>query len=101
MRLALLRPAQTAALSRERRTLGRWGRALLPGFRSAAQGEGAKSYAALLLPLGLLMLPFFQGVGYRIPWGYDPGNVSSWIVAIVGLVLWFGARLRLERQNEV
>ncbi|HVG08287.1 MAG TPA: tetratricopeptide repeat protein [Thermoanaerobaculia bacterium] len=87
--------------ARERRTLGRWGRALLPGFRSAEEGEGAKSYGALLLPLGLLMLPFFQGVGYRIPWGYDPGNVTSWIVAIVGLVLWFGARLRLERQNEV
>ena len=86
---------------RERRTLSRWGRALLPGFRSAEQGEGMKSYAALLLPLGLLMLPFFQGVGYRIPWGYDPGNVTSWIVAISGLVLWFVARLRLERQNEV
>jgi tetratricopeptide (TPR) repeat protein len=87
--------------SRERRTLGRWGRALLPGFRSAEEGEGAKSYGALLLPLGLLMLPFFQALGYRIPWGYDPSNVSAWIVAIVGLVLWFGARLRLERQNEV
>ena len=60
-----------------------------------------KSYGALLLPLGLLMLPFFQGIGYRIPWGYDPGNVTAWIVAITGLVLWFGARLRLERQNEV
>jgi len=87
--------------ARERRTLGRWGRALLPGFRSAEEGAGAKSYGALLLPLGLLMLPFFQGIGYRIPWGYDPGNVTSWIVAILGLVLWFGARLRLERQNEV
>lgn len=87
--------------ARERRALSRWSRALLPGFRSAEQGEGMKSYAALLLPLGLLMLPFFQGVGYRIPWGYDPGNVASWIVAIAGLVLWLGARLRLERRNEV
>lgn len=87
--------------ARERRSLGRWGRALLPGFRSAEEGEGVKSYGALLLPLGLLMLPFFQGVGYRIPWGYDPGNVTSWIVAVAGLALWFGARLRLERQNEV
>lgn len=85
----------------ERRSLGRWGRALLPGFRSAEAGEGARSYAALLLPLGLLMLPSFQGLGYRIPWGYDPGNVASWIVAVLGLVLWLGARLRLERQNEV
>jgi tetratricopeptide (TPR) repeat protein len=87
--------------ARERSNLGRWGRALLPGFRSAEQGEGVKSYCALLLPLGLLMLPFFRGIGYRIPWGYDPGNVTSWIVAIAGLALWLAARLRLERQNEV
>ncbi|HWM94419.1 MAG TPA: tetratricopeptide repeat protein [Thermoanaerobaculia bacterium] len=85
----------------ERRSLGPWGRALLPGFRSAEAGEGARSYASLLLPLGLLMLPFFQKIGYRIPWGYDPGNAVSWIVAITGLVLLLGARLRLERRNEV
>lgn len=87
--------------TRERPGRGRWRRALLPGFRSAEQGEGLKSYLALLLPLGLLMLPVFKGIGYRTPWGYDPGNVTSWIVAALGLALWFGARLRLERRNEV
>ncbi|HET9227803.1 MAG TPA: tetratricopeptide repeat protein [Thermoanaerobaculia bacterium] len=87
--------------SRSPTAVGRWGRALLPGFRSAEQGEGFRSYLALLLPLGLLMLPVFKGIGYRTPWGYDPGNGTSWIVAAVGLALWFGARLRLERQNEV
>lgn len=87
--------------SRSPTAVGRWGRALLPGFRSAEQGEGFRSYLALLLPLGLLMLPVFKGIGYRTPWGYDPGNETSWIVAAVGLALWFGARLRLERQNEV
>lgn len=87
--------------ARERPGRSRWGRALLPGFRSAEQGEGVKSYLALLLPLALLMLPAFKGIGYRTPWSYDPGNVTSWIVAILGLVLWFGARLRLERRNEV
>ena len=87
--------------SRNPAAVGRWGRALLPGFRSAEQGEGFKSYLALLLPLGLLMLPVFKDIGYRTPWGYDPGNEASWIVAAVGLALWFGARLRLERQNEV
>lgn len=87
--------------SRNPTAVGQWGRALLPGFRSAEQGEGLRSYLALLLPLGLLMLPAFKGIGYRTPWGYDPGNEVSWIVAAVGLALWFGARLRLERQNEV
>lgn len=85
----------------ERRSLGRWGRTLLPGFNSAEAGEGGKVYAALLLPLAFLMLPLFRGIGYRIPWSYDPGNLTSWIVAILGLALIFVARLRLERRNEV
>ncbi|MES1241106.1 MAG: tetratricopeptide repeat protein [Acidobacteriota bacterium] len=85
----------------ERRTLGRWGHVLLPGLRSAEEGEGVKVYAALLVPLAFLMLPLFQGIGYRIPWGYDPGNLTAWIVAILGLALIFVARLRLERRNEV
>lgn len=85
----------------ERRTLGRWGRVFLPGLRSAEEGEGGKVYAALLVPLAFLMLPLFQGIGYRIPWGYDPGNSAAWIVAILGLALIFVARLRLERRHEV
>jgi tetratricopeptide (TPR) repeat protein len=85
----------------ERRSLGRWGRALLPGLRSAEAGEGLQVYAALLLPLAFLMIPLFRRIGYRIPWGYDPGNFASWIVAILGLALIFVARLRLEQRNEV
>jgi tetratricopeptide (TPR) repeat protein len=85
----------------ERRTLGRWGRVFLPGLRAAEEGEGGKVYAALLVPLAFLMLPLFQGIGYRIPWGYDPGNLAAWIVAILGLALTFVARLRLERSQEV
>lgn len=85
----------------ERRTLGPWGRVLLPGLRSAEEGEGGRGYAALLVPLAFLMLPLFQGIGYRIPWGYDPGNHAAWIVAILGLALIFVTRLRLERRNEV
>jgi tetratricopeptide (TPR) repeat protein len=85
----------------ERRALGRWGHVFLPGLRSAEEGEGGKVYAALLVPLAFLMLPLFEGIGYRIPWGYDPGNLAAWIVAILGLALIFVARLRLERRNEV
>lgn len=85
----------------ESRFLGRWWRALLPGFHSAEAGEGGRVYGALLIPLAFLMLPFFQVMGYRIPWGYDPGNVVTWIVAILGLVVWLVARFRLEQRNEV
>lgn len=80
---------------------GRWLRVLLPGLPSAEAGEGVKSFFALLLPTALLLLPLFGVLGYRVPWGYDPGNLSSWIVAILGLLLYLGARLRWELRNEV
>ena len=83
------------------RPYGRWQRILLPGLVSAEAGEGLRSFLALLLPVTLLMLPLFGGLGYRIPWGYDPGNLTAWILAILGLSLYLGVRLRWELQNEV
>lgn len=99
--LHFARRAERPETPAERRELGRWVRVLLPGLRSAEEGEGGRVYAALLVPLAFLMLPLFQGIGYRIPWGYDPGNLAAWIVAILGLALIFVTRLRLERRNEV
>jgi tetratricopeptide (TPR) repeat protein len=83
------------------RPFGRWQRVLLPGLTSAEAGEGLRSFLALLLPVALLMLPLFGGLGYRIPWGYDPGNLTAWILAILGLSLYVGMRLRWELRNEV
>jgi tetratricopeptide (TPR) repeat protein len=80
---------------------GRWWRALLPGAPSAAAGEGVKAFLALLLPVALLMLPMFGRIGYRIPWGYDPGSFTAWIVMILGLSLYVGLRLRRELSDEV
>lgn len=79
----------------------RWGRILLPGVASAEIGEGGKSYLALLIPTALLMLPLLGRLGVRIPWRYDPGTLLSWVVAILGLALYFVVRLRLELRNEV
>jgi tetratricopeptide (TPR) repeat protein len=79
----------------------RWGRVLLPGVASAEIGEGGKAYLAILVPTALLMLPLFGTLGVRIPWRYDPGNLASWIVAILGLALYFGVRLRRELRDAV
>lgn len=79
----------------------RWRRALVPGFASCEVGEGGKAFAALLVPAALLMLPRFGSLGYRIPWSYDPGNLASWIVMILGLLLYLGVRLRRELRDEV
>lgn len=79
----------------------RWRRILVPGLSAADGGEGIRSYLSLLLPVGLLMLPFFGALGYRIPWGYDPGQLTAWILAILGISLYLGARLRWELRHEV
>lgn len=81
--------------------LDRWGRVLLPGVTSAEVGEGWKAFFALLVPTALLMLPLLGKLGVRIPWRYDPGNVLSWIIAALGLLLFFGIRIRRELRQEV
>jgi len=83
------------------RALDTWRRVLLPGLASAEAGDGARAFLALLTPVGLLMLPWFERIGYRIPWGYDPGNLAAWTLAVTGLLLYLGARLRWELRNAV
>jgi len=78
-----------------------WRRVLVPGLASAEAGDGARAFLALLAPVALLMLPRFERLGYRIPWGYDPGNLASWTLAVAGLLLYVGARLRWELRNAV
>ena len=79
----------------------RWGRILVPGVASAEIGEGGKAYLALLVPAAFLMLPLFGRLGVAIPWRYDPGNFPSWVVAALGLLLYFGVRLRQGLRDEV
>jgi len=79
----------------------RWGRILLPGVTSAEIGEGGKAYLALLVPMALLMLPLFGTTGARIPWRYDPGNLPSLAIAVLGLSLYFGIRLRQELRHAI
>lgn len=83
------------------RVFDRARRVLVPGLSSAESGEGARSFMALLAPAALLMLPLFEQLGYRMPWGYDPGNGLAWIVAIGGLLLFLGGRLLWELRNAV
>jgi len=79
----------------------RWRRILLPGAGAAESGEGLGGFFAVLLPVALIMLPLFGRLGYRLPWGYDPGSSVAWIVAILGLTLYLGVRLRMELRNDI
>src|SRR5215203_1378779 len=91
---------RSAAVFREG-AIERWGRVLLPGVGSAEIGEGGKAYLALLVPTALLMLPLFGKLGLRVPWRYDPGNFLAWVIAALGLSLYFAVRLRLELRDEI
>ncbi len=84
-----------------RHAVDHWRRVLLPGLSSAEAGEGARAFLALLAPAALLMLPLFERLGYRIPWGYEAGSLAPWIVSTLGLLLYLGARLRWELRNAV
>jgi len=79
----------------------RWARVLLPGLASAEIGEGGRSFLAILLATALLMLPRFGKIGVHIPWRYDPGSFASLFVATVGLLLYFGVRIRRELREQV
>ncbi len=91
----------TDRTSEPRRPRARWQRILVPGLSSSEAGEGVRAYLSLLLATGLLMLPLFGRLGYRIPWGFDPGNLTAWILAILGILLFLGARLRWELRHGV
>lgn len=68
-------------------------RVLLPGFASAEDGSGLRSYLALLVPVVLLLLPLGGSLLFRIPWGYDPGVAIPWVVALFGLAAFLAVRL--------
>lgn len=73
-----------------------WLRALVPGLASTRKEQGDKALVAVLLPVALLMVPGFQGLGYRAPVAYDP---VAWLPAAIGLgglAALFAARLRRE-----
>lgn len=92
---------EKVAEPRRQRTRDRWRRVLVPGLTSADAGEGVRSFFSLLTLVGLLMLPLFGRLGYRIPWGYDPGNLIAWVLTVLGVLLYLGARLRWELRHDV
>lgn len=62
--------------------------ALVPGAEAARDQRGDKAFLAMLLPVALLTLPWVTVLGYRIPWGYEPGGFLIWAVAGLGLLIY-------------
>ena len=76
-------------------------RVLLPGLAEAEEGRWVWAYLALLVPVALATLPFLGHFGYAVPWGFGPPRFFHWLVAGVGLVLYFALRLARELRDRV
>jgi len=76
-------------------------RAFLPGISAAETGRGGELFLTLLIPSALLLLPFIDRFGVRIPWGYDPGNSLAATLGFGGLLVYFILRFPWELRNEV
>ena len=74
---------------------------MLPGLAEAEEGRWAWAYLALLVPVALATLPFLGHFGYAVPWGFGPPRFFHWLVAGVGLVLYFALRLARELRDRV
>lgn len=79
----------------------RWLRVLLPGLPSAEVGDGFRGFGAVLAVLALGSIPFLPRLGFRLPSGFGPGQGAAWLVAIVGLLVYFLWRYRFDLANEI
>lgn len=71
-------------------------RVLVPGLPEIESGESIQSLFALLVPIGLLLVPWVGAYGYRLPWGFEPATSVGWLVMLIGLALFVGWRWRKE-----
>ncbi|HVR30819.1 MAG TPA: tetratricopeptide repeat protein [Thermoanaerobaculia bacterium] len=63
-----------------------------PGLPSLLDGRGWRAFCALLAPVAILLLPRMTALGYRLPWGFNPGASTVWVVSITLLLLYLAAR---------
>lgn len=66
---------------------------LIPGLTEARSERGFRTLRSLWLPVALLTLPLVTLLGYRVPWGYDPGGSLMWAVAGIGLLAYMSHRV--------
>lgn len=72
---------------------GRWSKILVPGLASVREGKGLQALLGIMLPVGVLLAPMIQNLGFRLPLGLGPGGWLPVTLSLVGLGLIFLARL--------
>jgi cytochrome c oxidase assembly factor CtaG len=81
--------------ARSRSSPSRRALAWVPGLLSLHEGLGWRAYFAVLVPVSVLLLPRLTTLGYRLPWGFNPGAASIWVLGT--LLLLFYVFLRWVR----
>lgn len=71
--------------------------AVIPGLASVRDGRGLRAFSALLIPVLLVTLPLVEELGYPMFPSLAAPGLALWILAGMGLVLYFGVRLVLSR----
>ena len=68
-----------------------------PGLSSLLAGHSVRAFAALFVPVSIILLPQMTDLGYRLPWGFDPGVSAAWLVCVLLLVLYVAALWLVKR----
>ncbi len=72
--------------------LVRWA---VPGLVWAEDDQGVRAFLTILFPVAIACMPLAGRLGYRLPWGYEPGNVVPWAVSLALLGVFYLVRLPL------
>lgn len=80
--------APAASLARSR-----WLDVAIPGWPEAEAGAWGWAFLAVLPAVLLLTLPLSVDLGYRTPVGFYPGPEMLWVLAGIGLAIYYLARL--------
>ncbi len=87
--IAVLLPFHRGTGRRARRSgPARWAMAWVPGLRWIQEGRGWRAILAVLVPVSVLLLPRLTTLGYRIPWGFDPGSTAIWVLGALFLLFY-------------
>ncbi len=73
----------------------------IPGLSSLLAGHSVRAFAALFVPVSIILLPQMTDLGYRLPWGFDPGVSAAWLVCVLLLVLYVAARWLVKRTRSM
>jgi tetratricopeptide (TPR) repeat protein len=64
----------------------------VPGLHSMQEGCGWRAFFAVLLPVSVLLVPRLTTLGYRVPWGFNPGTTTIWVLGSLFLVFYLVLR---------